>query len=312
MTPESRPEQGEIEPVASGPAAAPGPKAMAVGEGAGMAGRGRWYLIGGGLALAGLVAGGAFVASRAGEPDASMSASASAGSPVPADADAASSGAAVSPGAAPAQGPAAAAASPATSRDWAAGTGAGPAAAGGAVAESGAPPTVLVEAVNLDPPVTVQVLSAKRVTPDTLRVELALVSRSAAPEALDLRGLTVAPASASSASAAGSTSGGVSSGSGGSAATGGQAGGHAAARPAAGGARHPLGLTDLCLVTADGGRRLFALRDDQGKPVGAGDFAPLAPNERRVLWAVFPAPPVADTQVTLLVGSVTLRNVPIS
>lgn len=301
MTPESRPEQGEHEPVASGPAAVPGPKAMALGEGAGMAGRGRWYLIGGGLALAGLVAGGAFVASRAGEPGTAASASASASAGSAAAAEAASSGATPSPGAPPAQGPAAAAASPATSRDWAAGTGAGPAAAGGAVGESGAPPTVLVEAVNLDPPVTVQVLSAKRVTPDTLRVELALVSRSAAPEALDLRGLTVAPASASSASGAGSASGG-------SAAT----GGHAAARPAAGGARHPLGLTDLCLVTADGGRRLFALRDDQGKPVGAGDFAPLAPNERRVLWAVFPAPPVADTQVTLLVGSVTLRNVPIS
>jgi hypothetical protein len=151
-----------------------------------------------------------------------------------------------------------------------------------------AAPVVLVEAANENPAVTVQVLAARRVTPDTLRVELTLISRSAAPEALDLSALAGAPGVASSAaSAAASSSGGV--------------------VPAKG-----LGIADLCLLTADGSRRLFALRDAEDKPVGGGDFAPLGPNEHRAIWALFPAPPVADTTVTLLVGALTLPNVPIS
>jgi hypothetical protein len=121
-----------------------------------------------------------------------------------------------------------------------------------------AAPVVLVEVANSNPPVTVQVLAARRVAPDTLRVELTLISRSSAPEALN------------------------------------------------------LSAADLCLLTADGSRRLFALRDAEDKPVGGGDFAPLGPNEHRAIWALFPAPPVADTTVTLIVGALTLPNVPIS
>lgn len=149
-----------------------------------------------------------------------------------------------------------------------------------------AAPVVLVEAANADPPVTVQVLAARRVAPDTLRVELTLISRSSAPEALDLSALAGAPGVASSAASA-SASGGVVSAKG-------------------------LGVADLCLLTADGSRRLFALRDAEDKPVGGGDFAPLGPNEHRAIWALFPAPPVADTTVTLIVGALTLPNVPIS
>lgn len=122
------------------------------------------------------------------------------------------------------------------------------------------PPSVLVETQAENAPVTVQVMAARRVTPDTLRVELTFISRSAAPSpSVDL---------------------------------------------------HPF--ADLCVLTADGSRRLFALRDAEDKPVGDSNFAPLAPSERRAVWALFPAPPAADTHVTLLVGGLTLQNVPIS
>lgn len=154
-----------------------------------------------------------------------------------------------------------------------------------------APPSVLVEAVSANPPVTVQVLAARRVAPDTLRVELALISRSAAPEAMDLSPLAAPRAVAS---AAGTSAVGAS----------------AVGGPAA--VSNGLSVADLCLLTADGSRRLFALRDAEDKPVGGGDFAPLGPNERRAVWALFPAPPAADRTVTLLLGSLTLQNVPIS
>lgn len=126
------------------------------------------------------------------------------------------------------------------------------------------PPSVIAEAESKDPPVTVQVMAARRVTPDTLRVELTFISRASAPEPIDLA------------------------------------------------AGKGLSVEDLCLLTADGSRRLFALRDAEDKPVGEGSFDPLKPDERRAIWALFPAPPPSDSHVTLLVGSLMLQNVPIS
>jgi hypothetical protein len=165
------------------------------------------------------------------------------------------------------------------------------AAPGGGKAEASepAPHPVLAEIVNQDPPVTVQVVGAKRPTPDTLRVDLLLVSRSTAPGALDLGGLARSPAPPAASSD-----------------------GNVATSAAAHGATSVLGLSELCLLTTDGSRRLFALRDAEDKPVGGGDFAPLAPGERRAVWALFPAPPAADTRVTLLLGGLTLPNIQIS
>jgi hypothetical protein len=74
---------------------------------------------------------------------------------------------------------------------------------------------------------------------------------------------------------------------------------------------------DFCLVTADGARRVFLLRDAQNQPVIDGSLQPLRPGERRVLQAMFPAPPGPPAQtgpatVTLRLGKLVLRNLPIS
>jgi hypothetical protein len=72
---------------------------------------------------------------------------------------------------------------------------------------------------------------------------------------------------------------------------------------------------DFCLLTADGARRLFLMHDAQGKPVLEGDWQrPLRPAERRVLAATFPAPPPPREalRVTLLLGRLVMRDVPIS
>jgi hypothetical protein len=69
---------------------------------------------------------------------------------------------------------------------------------------------------------------------------------------------------------------------------------------------------DFCLVTADGARRLFLLRDAQNQPVIDGSLQPLRPGERRVLLAMFPAPPAQSGPVTLRLGKLALRSLPIS
>jgi hypothetical protein len=69
---------------------------------------------------------------------------------------------------------------------------------------------------------------------------------------------------------------------------------------------------DFCLITTDGTRRLFLLRDAQNKPVLDGNLEPLKPGERRLLQATFPAPPAQATRVTILLGKLALREVPIA
>jgi hypothetical protein len=175
-----------------------------------------------------------------------------------------------------------------------------PAAAGAAVGAATAaepkpvPVRVLAESANPGSPLIVQVLEAKRATPDTVRVELAFINKSptqsqdspaqAPPPLPLLRALAAAPAGVPAGGAA--------------------AGASAEANPA-----------DFCLITADGARRLFLLRDAQDKPVLEGDWRPLRPGERRVVQAMFPAPPAAPTgrvTVSIVLGRVLLRDVPIS
>jgi len=156
------------------------------------------------------------------------------------------------------------------------------------------PVRVLAESANPGSPLIVQVLEAKRATPDTVRVELAFINKSptqsqdspaqAPPPLPLLRALAAAPAGVPAGGAA--------------------AGASAEANPA-----------DFCLITADGARRLFLLRDAQDKPVLEGDWRPLRPGERRVVQAMFPAPPAAPTgrvTVSIVLGRVLLRGVPIS
>jgi hypothetical protein len=77
---------------------------------------------------------------------------------------------------------------------------------------------------------------------------------------------------------------------------------------------------DFYLITADGARRLFLLRDAQNNPVLDGDIEqPLKPGERRLFQALFPAPPASaaagadqpPVRVTLVVGPYVLRELPI-
>lgn len=133
---------------------------------------------------------------------------------------------------------------------------------------------VLAEVVNQAAGLTVQVVEAQRVTPDTVRVEIALINTSNAPEPVDVaRALT---------------------------------GRQAATFTAA----------DLCLLTADGSRRLFVLRDAGNAPMTGGGFEPLRPGERRAVWAMFPSPGAASDpappRVNVVLGGMVVRNVPIT
>jgi hypothetical protein len=73
---------------------------------------------------------------------------------------------------------------------------------------------------------------------------------------------------------------------------------------------------DLYLVTADGTRRVFLLRDAQNQPVIDGSLKPLQPGERRVLQLMFPAPPAPAAQqtvrVSLHLGPLALRDLRVS
>ena len=86
-------------------------------------------------------------------------------------------------------------------------------------------PKVLVEATNQAAALTVQVLDAQRITADTVRIEIALINTSRAPEPLDVVAALTGSPSAS------------------------------------------FTPEDLCLLTPDGSRRLFVLRDAADKPL---------------------------------------------
>jgi hypothetical protein len=131
-------------------------------------------------------------------------------------------------------------------------------------------PKVLVEATNQAAALTVQVLDAQRVTADTLRIEIALINTSRAPEPLDVVAALTGSASAS------------------------------------------FTPEDLCLLTPDGSRRLFVLRDAADKPLSGGGFEPLQPGERRNIWAVFPSPGADTAKVSLVLASMVLPDVPIA
>jgi hypothetical protein len=133
-----------------------------------------------------------------------------------------------------------------------------------------AAPKVLVEATNQAAALTVQVLDAQRVTADTLRIEIALINTSRAPEPLDVVAALTGSSSAS------------------------------------------FTPEDLCLLTPDGSRRFFVLRDSADKPLSGGGFEPLQPGERRNVWAVFPSPGAETAKVSLVLASMVLPDVPIS
>jgi hypothetical protein len=150
-----------------------------------------------------------------------------------------------------------------------------PAAPAGKAASAEAPkkaptPKVLVEATNQAAALTVQVLDAQRVTADTVRIEIALINTSRAPEPLDVVAALTGSSSAS------------------------------------------FTPEDLCLLTPDGSRRLFVLRDAADKPLSGGGFEPLQPGERRNVWAVFPSPGAQTSKVSLLLASMVLPDVPIA
>jgi hypothetical protein len=149
-----------------------------------------------------------------------------------------------------------------------------PAAPAGKAAPAEAPkapaPKVLVEATNQAAALTVQVLDAQRVTADTLRIEIALINTSRAPEPLDVVAALTGSSSAS------------------------------------------FTPEDLCLLTPDGSRRFFVLRDASDKPLSGGGFEPLQPGERRTVWAVFPSPGAQAAKVSLVLASMVLPDVPIS
>lgn len=130
---------------------------------------------------------------------------------------------------------------------------------------------VIAEVAHQEAPLTVQVTDLQRVTPDTLRVEIALINTSQAPEPLDVvRVLTRGQPSSS------------------------------------------LTAGDLCLITADGSRRLFVLRDEANAPRAGGGFEPLRAGERRLVWALFPSPAPDASTVSVQVAGTLLRDVPIA
>lgn len=58
-------------------------------------------------------------------------------------------------------------------------------------------------------------------------------------------------------------------------------------------------LSEVYLADLGHQRKLFILRDADGVPLGSRDERPLAPAERRVLWARYPAPGEEDTALVV-------------
>lgn len=72
-------------------------------------------------------------------------------------------------------------------------------------------------------------------------------------------------------------------------------------------------LSEVYLADLAHQRKLFILRDADGAPIGSRDEQPLAPRERRVLWARFPAPADDETAVVVHVPHAEpMPNVPIT
>lgn len=147
---------------------------------------------------------------------------------------------------------------------------AAPAAKATPVTQAPVAPKVLVEVTNQAAALTVQVLDAQRVTADTLRIEIALINTSRAPEPLDVVAALTGSPSAS------------------------------------------FTPEDLCLLTPDGSRRLFVLRDEANAPRAGGGFEPLRAGERRLVWALFPSPAPDASTVSVQVAGTLLRDVPIA
>jgi hypothetical protein len=71
-------------------------------------------------------------------------------------------------------------------------------------------------------------------------------------------------------------------------------------------------IAGVSLFQETGPKRFFVLRDDEGRPAGAGDTGVLGPGERRILRAMFPAPsPAVDHLTVEFPGLPPFRNVPI-
>jgi len=71
-------------------------------------------------------------------------------------------------------------------------------------------------------------------------------------------------------------------------------------------------LAEVYLADLSHDRKFFVLRDGRNEPLGSRDVAPLAPGERRVLWARYPAPADGDQEVVVHVPHAEpMPNVPV-
>jgi hypothetical protein len=72
-------------------------------------------------------------------------------------------------------------------------------------------------------------------------------------------------------------------------------------------------LSEVYLADLAHQRKLFILRDAEGMPIGSRDERPLAPGERREVWAHFPAPTGSEDAVVVHVPHAEpMPNVPIT
>lgn len=71
-------------------------------------------------------------------------------------------------------------------------------------------------------------------------------------------------------------------------------------------------LAEVYLADLSHERKFFVLRDRSNAPLGSRDVTPLAPGERRVLWARYPAPGDGDREVVVHVPHAEpMPNVPV-
>lgn len=71
-------------------------------------------------------------------------------------------------------------------------------------------------------------------------------------------------------------------------------------------------MAEIYLADLGHQRKLFILRDAEGVPVGSRDDRPLAPGERREMWAQYPAPADGDEALVVHVPHAEpMPNVPI-
>jgi hypothetical protein len=71
-------------------------------------------------------------------------------------------------------------------------------------------------------------------------------------------------------------------------------------------------LAEVYLADLSHEHKFFVLRDGNNDPLGSRDVTPLAPGERRVLWARYPAPGDGDREVVVHVPHAEpMPNVPV-